>query len=100
VKRRMTQTIASSFRLYHEVRKAPLRFSADDFVHVPCGIARFPKEILFPPREWVERGYKIQRWTEMPKGGRLAAAEQPDLLAQDRRAFFRPLRRKSERASR
>ena len=89
----MTETICSSFRLYHESRKAPLRFTPDDFVRVPCGIAQFPKEILFPPREWVERGYNVQRWSEMPRGGHFAAAEQPDLLAADIRAFFRPLRR-------
>ena len=88
----MTQTISSSFRMYYEGRKAPLHFTADDFVHVPCGIARFPKEIFFPPREWVERGYNVQRWTEMEKGGHFAAAEQPELLAADIRAFFRPLR--------
>jgi pimeloyl-ACP methyl ester carboxylesterase len=78
--------------MYHEGRKAPLRFTSDDFVHVPCAIAHFPKEIVFPPREWVERGYNVQRWTEMPKGGHFAAAEQPDLLAADIHAFFRPLR--------
>jgi pimeloyl-ACP methyl ester carboxylesterase len=88
----MTQTISSSFRMYYETRKTPLRFSANDFVDVPCGIARFPKEILFPPKEWVERGYNIQRWTEMTKGGHFAAAEHPELLAADIRAFFRPLR--------
>ena len=49
----------------------------------------FQKRILFPPREWVERGYNVQRWTEMPRGGHFAAAEQPELLAKDMRAFFR-----------
>jgi pimeloyl-ACP methyl ester carboxylesterase len=88
----MTQTISSSFRMYHETRNAPLHFSAQDFVRAPCAIAHFPKEILFPPREWVERGYNVQRWTQMPRGGHFAAAEQPELLAADLRAFFRPLR--------
>ena len=55
-------------------------------------MAHFPKEIIFPPRKWVERGYNVQRWTEMPKGGHFAAAEQPELLAADMQAFFRPLR--------
>jgi pimeloyl-ACP methyl ester carboxylesterase len=89
----MTETISSSFRMYHEGRLAPLRFSADEFVTVPCGIARFPKEIVFPPREWIERGYNVQHWAEMPRGGHFAAAEQPELLAADIRAFFRPLRK-------
>jgi pimeloyl-ACP methyl ester carboxylesterase len=34
----------------------------------------------------------IRRWTRMPKGGHFAALEQPELLAQEIREFFRPLR--------
>jgi pimeloyl-ACP methyl ester carboxylesterase len=88
----MTQTIHSSFRLYYESRKAPLHFGPGDFVSVPCAVAHFPKEAPFPPREWVERGYNLRRWTEMPRGGHFAAAEEPDLLAQDIRSFFRQSR--------
>jgi pimeloyl-ACP methyl ester carboxylesterase len=88
----MTQTIASSFRLYMEGRLAPLQFKEGDFVTVPTGVARFPLESPFPPRRWVERGYNLQRWTEMPRGGHFAAAEEPELLAQDIRDFFRPYR--------
>ena len=89
----MTETISSSFRFYHEVRKAPLHFAADDLVHVPCGIAHFPKEIMFPPREWVQRGYDVQHWTELLRGGHFAALEQPEILVADIRDFFRTLRR-------
>lgn len=88
----LTETIYSSFRLYYEARRAPLHFGPDDLVNVPCAIARFPKESPFPPREWIERGYNIQSWTEMPRGGHFAAAEEPELLAQDVRAFFRRFR--------
>jgi pimeloyl-ACP methyl ester carboxylesterase len=88
----MTETIHSSFRLYFETRKAPLEFAPGEAVDVPCAVAHFPKEAPFPPREWVERGYNVQRWTEMPRGGHFAAAEEPVLLAEDIRAFFRALR--------
>src|SRR3954468_12392887 len=88
----MTQTIHSSCRLYYESRRAPLHFREDELVRVPSGIARFPKEEPFPPREWVERGYNIQRWTEIPRGGHFAALEEPELLVQDIREFFRELR--------
>ena len=88
----VTETIHSSFRLYYEGRKAPLHFGPGDFVHMPCAIAHFPKEAPFPPRNWVERGYNVQRWTEMPRGGHFAAAEEPELLAEDIRAFFRGFR--------
>jgi pimeloyl-ACP methyl ester carboxylesterase len=88
----MTETIHSSFRLYFEGRKAPLQFGAGEFVHAPTAIAHFPKELPFPPRIWVERGYNVQHWTEMPRGGHFAAAEEPELLAEDLRAFFRRFR--------
>jgi pimeloyl-ACP methyl ester carboxylesterase len=37
----------------------------------------------------VERGYDVERWTEMEHGGHFAAIEQPEALARDIRAFFR-----------
>lgn len=37
----------------------------------------------------------IQRWTVEAKGGHFAALEQPEVLAREIRAFFRPLREPS-----
>jgi microsomal epoxide hydrolase len=34
----------------------------------------------------------ITRWTRMPSGGHFAAMEEPGLLVDDVRAFFRDLR--------
>jgi pimeloyl-ACP methyl ester carboxylesterase len=45
-----------------------------------------------PPRSWAERAFNVVHWTELPKGGHFAAMEQPELLAEDIREFFRPLR--------
>jgi pimeloyl-ACP methyl ester carboxylesterase len=39
-----------------------------------------------------ERCYNVQRWTEPPRGGHFPALEEPALLIDDLRAFFRPLR--------
>ena len=88
----VTETIGSSMRLYRESRRTPLALRPGERVRVPCGVARFPLEAPHPPREWVERGYDVVRWTEMPRGGHFAALEEPQLLAEDVRAFFRPLR--------
>jgi len=87
----VTQTVHSSFRLYHESRKAPLHFTEDEFVRVPVGIVRFPLEDAFPPRQYIERGYNVQHWTEMPAGGHFASLEQPELLAEDIKKFFHHL---------
>ncbi len=62
-------------------------------VSVPTAYAEFPCEILHPPRSLAEKAFNIQRWTTMPRGGHFAAREQPQLLAQDLRDFFRAFRR-------
>ena len=82
----------SAVRLYFEMRKRPMHFQAGEQVRVPCGIARFAKEAPFPPRDWIERGYNVVRWTDVPSGGHFPAWEQPEVLARDIREFFRPLR--------
>lgn len=89
----ITETIHSSMRYYYENRLVPFRFTPDQRVDVPCAVARFPREIQSPPRRYVERGYRIVRWTHMPRGGHFAAHEEPELLADDVRAFFSELAR-------
>ncbi|MDP8921770.1 MAG: epoxide hydrolase 1 [Chloroflexota bacterium] len=61
-------------------------------IEVPTAHARFPREIVRPPRAWAERVLNIRRWTEMPAGGHFAALEEPELLANDLREFFRQYR--------
>ena len=82
----------ASFRIYKEGRLRPLAFETSERVATPLGVAVFPRELPMPPRSWVERAFNVQRWTLMSKGGHFAALEQPELLAEDIRAFFRPLR--------
>jgi pimeloyl-ACP methyl ester carboxylesterase len=88
----VTQTINSSTRLYYETLRQPWTLQQGERIDVPSAMAAFPKEISRPPREWGERSFNVQRWTEMPRGGHFAALEEPELLANDIRAFFRPLR--------
>jgi len=88
----ITQTINSSTRLYYEERHHPWRLGRDEKITVPTGVASFPAELARPPREWAERAYNVQRWTQMPAGGHFAAMEKPRLLVDEIRAFFRGLR--------
>lgn len=86
-----TESVGSSFRPYWDSRNNP---NPRPWVRitVPCGIAVFPQDLGRPPREFAERSYNVRRWTEMPRGGHFAALEEPQILAQDIRAFFRELR--------
>ncbi|GAB3331018.1 epoxide hydrolase [Larkinella ripae] len=88
-----TETVRSSFTPYFGTGAAgpPKDFKK---IEVPTGAAIFPKDIVPAPREFAERFYTIARWTEMPKGGHFSALEEPELLADEIRAFFRPLREK------
>ena len=88
-----TGAIGSSFWPYYHRMHSPWPIPEGAAIRTPTGYAEFPKEILRPPRSVAERVYaNIQRWTVMQKGGHFAALEQPEALAQEIRAFFRPLR--------
>lgn len=84
-------SITSSARIYFENRNVAMQEPLG-FVSVPTAGAIFPAEIYLTPRLWAEASYNIVRWTPMPRGGHFAAMEEPELLLEDVRAFFRTLR--------
>jgi pimeloyl-ACP methyl ester carboxylesterase len=88
----VTQTATSSARLYYESRHG----GGPDTqrINVPTACAVFPRELVYTPRSWLERQMNLVRWTEMPRGGHFAALEEPQLLVDDVREFFRTLRLK------
>jgi pimeloyl-ACP methyl ester carboxylesterase len=88
----VTRTRNASTRLYYETQRQPWELRQDERITVPTAMAAFPQEINRPPREWGERSFNLQRWTEMPHGGHFAALEEPARLVEDIRAFFRPFR--------
>jgi microsomal epoxide hydrolase len=89
----VTGAIGSSFWPYYARMHGPWPIPVGETIKVPTGYVEFPREILRPPRSVAERMYaNIQRWTPMRKGGHFAAMEQPEALAEEVRAFFRPLR--------
>ena len=89
----ITGAINSSFWLYWARRHEPWPISEQTPVRAPTAYASFPREILHPPRAWVEGTYpNLRRWTTMSAGGHFAALEEPEALVADIRAFFRELR--------
>lgn len=87
----VTGTIHSSCRVYYETMHTLSQYTGTR-VEIPTGMTQFPKDLVPAVREWEERFYNIQHWTEMPRGGHFAEMEEPVLLAEDIRTFFRMLR--------
>jgi microsomal epoxide hydrolase len=89
----LTGAIGSSFWPYYARAHGDWPIPTGATVDVPTGYAQFPREILRPPRSLAQRVFTdIRRWSEMPRGGHFAAMEQPQALAEEIRAFYRPLR--------
>jgi pimeloyl-ACP methyl ester carboxylesterase len=94
-----TESIGPSFLTYYDFANAGaltwIKKGMKNWIgssKVPAAFALFPADISRPPREWAERFFNVQRWTEMPRGGHFAAMEEPVLLAEDIRTWFRPFR--------
>ncbi|WP_330633227.1 epoxide hydrolase family protein [Halocatena halophila] len=85
-----TETINSSIRLYYESLHDP---GNQGRVEVPTGILMAQNDILPNPREWSERFYQVERWTETSQGGHFLEWEAPELVADDIHTFFRSLKR-------
>jgi pimeloyl-ACP methyl ester carboxylesterase len=94
-----TESIGPSFLPYYDFANASSLAWIGEAIkkwvgssEVPAAFALFPADISRPPREWAERFFNVQRWTEMPRGGHFAAMEEPQLLAEDIRNWFRQFR--------
>jgi len=87
----LTATIGSSMRMYNANAAIPPAQLARR-VEVPSGFSLFPADIIPPPRAWLERTANVVRVSEPPRGGHFAPFEEPELYADELRAFFRPYR--------
>jgi pimeloyl-ACP methyl ester carboxylesterase len=87
----LTETIGSAMRMYHANAAIPAEQHARR-VEVPSGFSLFHGDIVRPPRAWLERTANVVRVTEPPRGGHFAPFEEPELYAEELRAFFRPYR--------
>jgi len=87
----LTNTALSGARLYWEYFGKGY-FNAKG-VSIPVAVSVFPDELYPAPRSWAEKAYpKLIHYNRLPKGGHFAAWEQPQLLSEEIRTGFRPLR--------
>ena len=87
----LTQSIGSSMRMYSANAAIPPAQLARR-VDVPSGFSIFHGDVVRPPRAWLERVTNAVYITEPARGGHFAPFEEPELYAQELRAFFRPYR--------
>ena len=91
----LTNTFESSSWIYYGRRLEGGRIFSNNpstRVETPTACSLFPKEFLkWPPKSYVERIYNVKQWTEMPRGGHFAALEEPSLLSNDIKTFFKKL---------
>ncbi|MBH5319588.1 epoxide hydrolase [Paenibacillus sp. GSMTC-2017] len=85
-----TGTAGSSAQIYYEARHDVAAWAPKERGTVPTGVllAR-SKDVTIRP--FAEREHNIVHWTEFEQGGHFFAMEQPKLLVQDVREFFRKL---------
>jgi len=87
----LTGTIGSSMRMYRANAAIPAAQHARR-VEVPSGFSIFAGDVVRPPRAWLERMANAVYVTEPARGGHFAPFEEPELYAEELRAFFRPYR--------
>ncbi|HTW86310.1 MAG TPA: epoxide hydrolase [Candidatus Sulfotelmatobacter sp.] len=83
-----TGAIGSSMAIYYDNAHDPMALAREERIAPPLAYAAFPHEIWNPPAAWLRRGFNLQRYTRMPRGGHFAALEAPAELADDVRTFF------------
>jgi pimeloyl-ACP methyl ester carboxylesterase len=91
----LTNTAISSARLYWDAAQLQSKGGFFDTrgVALPVVVTVFPDEIYAAPRSWAARAYpKMTYFVRHDRGGHFAAWEQPQLLTEDLRVGFRPLR--------
>ncbi len=86
----LTNTGVSASRLYWEYKGGFFNVKG---VSIPVAVTVFPGEQYQAPRSWAERAYpNLIYYNKVDKGGHFAAWEQPEILASEMRAAFKPLR--------
>jgi pimeloyl-ACP methyl ester carboxylesterase len=87
-------SFASSIRIYAEQFSKPWQLVHDRerVIDAPTGFGVFKHDLVFLPRAVAEQRTDLRRWRVFDRGGHFAPAEQPDVVVDELRTFFRALR--------
>lgn len=85
-------TAGSSAQIYYEAKHDYAAWEPKERGTVPTGVLlSLTKDVTI--RSFAERDHRIVHWSEFERGGHFFAMEQPALLVQDIREFFRKVRK-------
>jgi pimeloyl-ACP methyl ester carboxylesterase len=80
----LTQTGASSARIYYESHGGVNSLDPELRVDVPAAISIYPRDIEKCPRAWAQERYRqIVRWTTPETGGHFPSLEVPEYFVKD-----------------
>lgn len=60
-------------------------------INIPTGICLFRKDILLPPKKWVEKNFDVIHWEVVPNGGHFTSMENPEAYAENLTLFLEKL---------
>jgi pimeloyl-ACP methyl ester carboxylesterase len=87
----LTRTAGSAGRIYYERAHAPYWGQPPEPSTTPTALLDLAHDNFIPLRHRVAGTDNIVRWNSHPHGGHFAALEQPQVLIDDVRGFFRSL---------
>ena len=89
----VTECYGTSARFYYEAVHDPWTpvHSRMPVVEAPVGISVMPEEVCSAPRRWMDRYYNLKQKRHHAHGGHYGAWEEPQVIVNDVRDFFRAL---------
>ncbi len=90
----LSESFGTSARYYYEAVHNIWKPSHDrhPMVESATGFTIFEGDVIFRPREWMEKKHNIKYWNVCSSGGHFAPMEKPEFLTSEIRKFFNTYR--------
>jgi microsomal epoxide hydrolase len=75
-----TNTSYTSSRIYHENSR---HLTPVGDIRVPTGVSLFSKDVVLPPKSWIEKHFNLIHFSRIEGGGHFTAMENPDAYCED-----------------
>jgi microsomal epoxide hydrolase len=76
----ITNTSYTSCRIYHENSN---HLTPVGDIKVPTGVSLFSKDVVLPPKSWIEKHFNLVHFSHIESGGHFTAMENPGAYCED-----------------